>query len=74
MSAERPMRTGGRTVNRSDNLAGAVEPEAVALRVAALTDAESQLVLQYLAGLSPATVDTAINAIKGLQLLHQGPR
>jgi len=40
----------------------------VALRVAALTDAESQQVLQYLAGFNPAAVDAAISAVKSLQL------
>lgn len=62
-----------RTVNPFGDIASAVEPEAVTLRVAALTDAESQLVLQYLAGLSPVTVDTAINAIEALRP-HQDPR
>jgi hypothetical protein len=49
------------------------DPAAVTARVAALSDAESQLVLQYLAGLSPVTVDMAITAIKALQL-HRDPR
>jgi hypothetical protein len=49
------------------------DPDAVTARVAALTDAESQQVLQYLAGLSPVTVDMAISAIKTLQL-HRDPR
>lgn len=44
------------------------DPDAVALRVAALTDAESQQVLQYLAGFIPAAVDQAINAVKSFQL------
>jgi hypothetical protein len=35
--------------------------------VASLTDAESQQVLQYLAGFSPDTVDMAISDIKALQ-------
>jgi hypothetical protein len=43
---------------------------AVSRRVASLTDAESQQVLQYLAGFSPDTVDKAISMIKALQ--HQG--
>jgi hypothetical protein len=40
----------------------------VSRRVASLTDAESQQVLQYLAGFSPDTVNKAIAAIKALQL------
>ena len=44
------------------------ESRAVALRIAALTDAESWQVLHYLAGLSPQAVDMAITAIKALQL------
>lgn len=48
------------------------DPDAVTLRVAALTDAESQQVLQYLAGFSPETVDMAISAVKALQL-HPDP-
>ena len=44
------------------------EPRAVALRIAALTDAESWQVLHYLAGVSPQAVDMAITAIKALQL------
>lgn len=44
------------------------EPEVVSSRVATLTDAESQQVLQYLAGLSPVAVDMAISAVKALQL------
>ncbi len=42
--------------------------DAVAMRVAALTDVESQQVLQYLAGFNPAAVDAAISAVKSLQL------
>jgi hypothetical protein len=53
--------------------AAAGDPDAVTARVAALTDAESQQVLQYLAGLSPVTVDMAISTIKALQL-HRDPR
>jgi hypothetical protein len=49
---------------------GTGESRAVALRIAALTDAESWRVLHYLAGLSPQAVDMAITAIKALQL-HQ---
>ena len=49
------------------------DPDAVTLRVAALTDAESQQVLQFLAGFSPVTVDMAISAVKALQL-HRDPR
>jgi hypothetical protein len=44
------------------------ESRTVALRIAALTDAESWQVLHYLAGLSPQVVDIAITAIKALQL------
>lgn len=44
------------------------ESQAVALRIAALTDAESWQVLHYLAGLSPQAVDMAITAVKVLQL------
>jgi hypothetical protein len=55
------------------DLASAGDPEAVAARVAALTDAESQQVLQYLAGLSPVTVDVAISTVKALRL-HADPR
>jgi hypothetical protein len=40
---------------------------AIGVRVASLTDAESQQVLQYLAGLSPGTVDMAISRVKALQ-------
>jgi hypothetical protein len=47
------------------------DPQAISARVASLTDAESQQVLQYLAGLSPGTVDMAISTIKALQ---GGPR
>ena len=43
------------------------DPQAIRARVASLTDAESQQVLQYLAGLSPGTVDMAISTIKALQ-------
>jgi hypothetical protein len=43
------------------------DPQTVSLRVASLTDAESQQVLQYLAGASPDTVDLAITTIKALQ-------
>lgn len=39
-----------RTPARSYDLASAGDPEAVTARVAALTDAENQQVLQYLAG------------------------
>ena len=42
-------------------------PQALSAQVASLTDAESQQVLQYLAGLSPGTVDMAISTIKALQ-------
>ena len=49
------------------------DTEAITARVAALTDAESQQVLQYLAGFSPAAVDTAISAVKARQL-HRDPR
>ena len=55
------------------DLASAGDPEAVTARVAALTGAESQQVLQYLAGLSPVTVDMAISAVKALQP-HRDPR
>ena len=44
------------------------ESRAVALRIAALTDAESWQVLHYLVGFSPQAVDMAITAIKALQL------
>jgi hypothetical protein len=47
---------------------GVGDPEAVTVRVATLTDAESQQVLQYLAGFSPVAVDMAIAAVKALQL------
>ena len=62
-------------LQRPSDLAGAGDPEAVTARVAALTDAESQQVLQYLAGISPvaAAVDMAISAVKALQL-HRDPR
>jgi hypothetical protein len=43
------------------------ECSAAALRIAALTDAESWQVLHYLAGLSPQAVDMAITAIKALR-------
>jgi hypothetical protein len=43
------------------------EPQTLSVRVASLTDAESQQVLQFLAGLSPGTVDMAISTIKALQ-------
>jgi len=49
------------------------DPDAVTLRVAALTDAESQRVLQFLAGLSPAEVDMAIDAVTSLQLHRDRP-
>jgi hypothetical protein len=39
------------------------DPGAVTVRVATLTDAESQQVLQCLAGFSPAAVDMAISAV-----------
>jgi len=55
-------------------LAGHAEPESVGERVASLTDAESQQVLQYLAGFSPHTVDMAISVVKELQSLRQGGR
>jgi hypothetical protein len=48
------------------------DPDAVTSRVAALTDAESQQVLQYLAGFSPAMVDMAISAVTALQI-HRDP-
>jgi len=44
------------------------ESRAVALRIAALTDAERWQVLHYLVGFSPQAVDMAITAIKALQL------
>jgi hypothetical protein len=53
---------------RSCGPAGSGDPEAVAVRVATLTDAESQQVLQYLAGFTPVAVDMAIAAVKALQL------
>jgi len=53
---------------RSCGLESSGDPEAVAVRVATLTDAESQQVLQYLAGFSPVAVDMAIAAVKALQL------
>ena len=43
------------------------DPQALSAWVASLTDAESQQVLQFLAGLSPGTVDMAISTIKALQ-------
>jgi len=43
------------------------DPQALSMRVASLTDAESQRVLQFLAGLSPGTVDMAISTVKALQ-------
>jgi hypothetical protein len=52
--------------------AGAGDPEAVTMRVATLTDAESQQVLQYLAGFNPAAVDMAIAAVRAMQL-HRDP-
>ena len=52
---------------RSCDPTGVGDPEAVAARVATLTDAESQQVLQYLAGFSPVEVDMAIAAVKALQ-------
>jgi hypothetical protein len=52
----------------SPHLISTAESRAVALRIAALTDAESRQVLHYLAGLSPQAVDMAINAIQALQL------
>ena len=55
-------------LQRPRDLADVGDPEAVTARVAALTDAESQQVLQYLAGLSPVTVDMAISAVKALRL------
>ena len=55
-------------LQRAFGLTSVCDPDTVALRVAALTDAESQQVLQYLAGFNPAAVDLAINAIKSLQL------
>ena len=58
---------------RPGDLTSAGDPEAVTARVAALTDAESQQVLQYLAGFSPAAVDMAISAVKAPQL-QQDPR
>jgi hypothetical protein len=54
----------------SPHLISIDESRALALRIAALTDAESWQVLHYLAGLSPQAVDMAITAIKALQL-HQ---
>ena len=60
-------------LQHSRDLASISDPEAVTARVAALTDAESQQVLQYLAGLSPVTVDMAISAVKALQP-HRDPR
>ena len=58
---------------RSCGPASSGDPEAVAARVATLTDAESQQVLQYLAGFSPVEVDMAIAAVKALQL-HRDSR
>jgi hypothetical protein len=52
----------------SPHLISTGESRAVALRIAVLTDAESRQVLHYLAGVSPQAVDTAITAIKALQL------
>ena len=52
---------------RSCDPTGVGDPEAVAARVATLTDAESQQVLQYLAGFSPVAVDIAIAAVKARQ-------
>ena len=52
----------------SPHLISTGESRAVALRIAALTDAESWQVLHYLAGFSPQAVDMAITAIKALQL------
>jgi hypothetical protein len=43
------------------------DPQTLSARVASLTDAESQQVLQFLAGLSPGTVDMAISTVKVLQ-------
>jgi len=43
----------------------------VTTRAAALTDAESQQVLQNLAGVSPVTVDMAMSAVKALQLRRE---
>ena len=40
----------------------------ISSRRATLTDAESQQVLQYLAGFSPVALDMAIAAVKALQL------
>lgn len=47
--------------------AGSADPQVLSARVAALTDAESQQVLQFLAGLSPGDVHVAIATIKALQ-------
>ena len=55
-------------LQRSCDPASCGDPEAVAVRVATLTDAESQQVLQYLAGFTPVAVDMAIAAVKALQL------
>jgi hypothetical protein len=52
----------------SPHLISTGESRAVALRIAALTDAESWQVLHYLAGFSPQTVDMAVTAIKAMQL------
>jgi hypothetical protein len=43
------------------------DPQTLSGRVASLTDAESQQILQFLAGLSPDDVDVAISTIKALQ-------
>jgi hypothetical protein len=43
------------------------DPRTLSVRVTSLTDAESQQVLQFLAGLSPDIVDMAISTIKALQ-------
>jgi hypothetical protein len=42
------------------------DPQALSMR-GALTDAESQQVLQFFAGPSPGTVDMAISTVKALQ-------
>ncbi len=55
----------------SPHLISTAESRTVAMRIAALTDAESWQVLHYLAGFSPQAVDMAITAIKALQLRRE---
>jgi hypothetical protein len=54
-------------LNRAAGPRVSAGPQALSARVASLNDAESQQVLQFLAGLSPGTVDMAISTIKALQ-------